>query len=304
MDILNRETREFSFSASLEQESMRLWVMDYRAEDPLTLLNFLKELGLRRGVGKIILPVRTKDLKKMQGNGFVLEGSIQGYYNGSDAHFLAAYLLPERGFSDIFDREMKMLHDIMRRTRKAYAPLPDSFILRRAEKSDCTALAELYKSIFSSYPTPVYDPQYVASSIENGDIYMVAYSGRRLIAAAAAEIYRKHDRAEITNCATDLEYRGMGLNTVLINSLEESCQDAGIKCLYSLARASSYGMNFVLHSLGYDYSGTLVNNCHIAGRFEDMNIWVMPDGEKRSEIGFYRGHYRQHDHYRETLRSC
>lgn len=44
---------------------------------------------------------------------------------------------------------------------------------------------------------------------------------------------------------------------------------------FSLVRATSAGMNAALCSLlGYTYHGRLCNNCHIAGGFEDMNLWV------------------------------
>jgi len=44
-------------------------------------------------------------------------------------------------------------------------------------------------------------------------------------------------------------------------------------CLFSLARASSFGMN-LFRRLDYRYRGTLINNCHISGAYEDMNTWV------------------------------
>jgi hypothetical protein len=33
-------------------------------------------------------------------------------------------------------------------------------------------------------------------------------------------------------------------------------------------------MNTALARLGYRFRGRLMNNCHIMGGFEDMNIWV------------------------------
>ena len=32
-------------------------------------------------------------------------------------------------------------------------------------------------------------------------------------------------------------------------------------------------MNRVFYNRGYEMTGTLVNNCHIAGQFEDMHVW-------------------------------
>ena len=33
-------------------------------------------------------------------------------------------------------------------------------------------------------------------------------------------------------------------------------------------------MNAVLHGLGYQYRGRLINNCYIFEKLENMNMWV------------------------------
>ncbi|OPZ80752.1 MAG: N-acetyltransferase YodP [bacterium ADurb.Bin429] len=48
----------------------------------------------------------------------------------------------------------------------------------------------------------------------------------------------------------------------------------GLRSLFTLARATSVGINTAFSRLGYTYNGRLVNNCHIAGDWEDMNLWV------------------------------
>jgi hypothetical protein len=35
-------------------------------------------------------------------------------------------------------------------------------------------------------------------------------------------------------------------------------------------------MTRVFYNRGYVYTGTLVNNCHISGGFEDMHVWCRP----------------------------
>jgi hypothetical protein len=43
--------------------------------------------------------------------------------------------------------------------------------------------------------------------------------------------------------------------------------------LYTISRARSAGMSRVFYNRGYEWTGTLVNNCHISGEFEDMHVW-------------------------------
>jgi len=268
----------FFISGVLEHVSARIWVNEYNAADPAALQNFLKETALQRGMGKIILPAREDDGERLQGNGFVAEGTIEGYYGGTPALFLAAFTRPERGISLGYNAEMEMLKKIHRHKRVEEKKLPAGFTMRLAAKSDCTEMATLFQEVFASYPSPVYDPLYLARAMDKGDIYMLVCRGEKIAAVAAAEMQQDQQRVEITNCATDREFRGMGFNSLLIRRIQRMCLARGTGCLYSLARASSYGMNIVLHRLGYMYRGTLINNCHIAGKFEDMNIWVRPRG--------------------------
>lgn len=60
----------------------------------------------------------------------------------------------------------------------------------------------------------------------------------------------------------------------LIFLIEEELKNNGIYCVYSIARALSFGMNAAFHQLGYTYQGRLTNNCYIFDKLEDMNIWV------------------------------
>jgi hypothetical protein len=59
--------------------------------------------------------------------------------------------------------------------------------------------------------------------------------------------------------------------------LEKHLEDNGIYCVYSIARALSFGMNAVFFQLGYEYRGRLANNCCIFDKIEDMNLWVKTD---------------------------
>jgi hypothetical protein len=67
---------------------------------------------------------------------------------------------------------------------------------------------------------------------------------------------------------------GKGVLSQLIYHLEQELADKGFITLFSLSRALSSGINIALSKHGYDYTGRLVNNCNIMGRFEDMNIRV------------------------------
>ena len=94
-----------------------------------------------------------------------------------------------------------------------------------------------------------------------------------MVAAASAETQPPHRSAEMTDFATLPEQRGAGLAQHLLAALESDMADLGIFNLYTIARARSAGMNRVFYNRGYEWTGTLVNNCHISGSFEDMHVW-------------------------------
>ena len=96
---------------------------------------------------------------------------------------------------------------------------------------------------------------------------------KEAVAAASAEICRRYRNAEMTDFATLPSQRGFGLAQHLLAALEDDMLESSIPNLYTIARARSAGMNRVFYNRGYSRTGTLVNNCHIAGRFEDMHVW-------------------------------
>jgi len=96
----------------------------------------------------------------------------------------------------------------------------------------------------------------------------------KIVSAASADMDYTNLNAEITDCATYPEYRGQGLLSNLVYSLEQDLTQKGFYTLCSLSRAMNPGINSVLFKHGYKYTGRLISNCHICGGFEDMNIWV------------------------------
>lgn len=276
MTLITKQEKEFSFLANLDLHNQRIWLHDYHFREATALRNYLVQFTQEQGLEKIIFPVQSKDLSLLEGNGFVKEGMIEGYFSGQDAHFLTAYTSKKRKTSKHLPAEQQMLEEILAQPARIDFTMPEGFELKKATVEDAQAMAFLFSKVFSSYPSPVFDPLYLTRAMQKGDLYLVVCAEEKLVGIATAEIDWDHSRAELTNCATDPHFRGLGLNTLLLKNLELACLTQQINCLYSLARASSYGMNLVLHRLGYQFRGTLINNCHIAGDYEDMNIWVKP----------------------------
>lgn len=283
MELVQYNDHNFSVQVRKEALSRRLWVTRYEGCSA-ALRSYLTNLALSQGMEKIVFPVRAADALLMAGDGFIEEGRIPGYFKGDDCSFLASYPSLERSFSGTLKEDKRMLREIAGLPRTTKCDKLSDITLRQASKKDAAPLAQLFRSVFDSYPTPVFDPDYLSRSMDRGNIYMLACRDGIIAAAAAAEIDWEQCRSEMSDCATHPDFRGLGLNSALLLKLENECRARGINCLFSLARASSYGMNLVLHRLGYVYEGTLVNNCHIGGGLENMNIWALPYIRQRAVI--------------------
>jgi len=156
-------------------------------------------------------------------------------------------------------------------------PKPNQpYRIRTAGPGDILQMTSVFKRVFETYPSPVFDASYLLEAMSNNVLFKVAEAKNTIVAIASADMDKHNLNAEITDCATLPEHRGNALLATLIMSLEEDLNSKNFKTLYSLSRAVNPGINISLAKLGYSYKGRLINNCHICGGYEDMNIWVKP----------------------------
>lgn len=269
---------DFIMRVCLDWYSLRLRVDDYRG-NIYAIIEEINHLCKRNFFTKAFVKARSEHWHIFLSRGFMLEGVYIGYFRGSDAYCMSFYYADERRISNQWKKEDEILQNVLRLPKKSDRPLlPDSFVLRKAQLEDVPDLARLYGSIFVSYPTPVHDPDYLSSVMEESSLFYIVEKKGKIVSAASAEINFTDYNAEITDCVTLPEFRGHGFMRLLIDVLGEKLRDQKIFNLYSLARAQSYGMNAALYQLGYIYSGRLTQNCRIAGAFEDMCLWVKNGG--------------------------
>ncbi len=229
---------------------------------------------LRKAPGwaeKIILKARRDQVGYLLGQGWVQEAAIPGYFRGEDLFFLVYYLQAHRCRSDHTETEHAIVHRILELERKPVNP--SGTIIRRSTVADAEKLAQLYKTVFAVYPTPMNDPAYLAKTMEGGTVYVHIEQDGRVLSAASAEVNRKFANAEMTDCATLASEQGKGYMALLLARLEEILVPEKITCLYTICRAQSFGMNKVFYNLGYQYGGCLINNCNIYSGLENMNVW-------------------------------
>lgn len=259
----------------MDEYNSRIKLMHYNPNDIEGLTRHLEELAQEKDIGKVLIYADPKDIESFEQLGFEQEGEISGFFNGEPAVILSRFIDDNR--SMVKDEQKKdAIVELAEQTDTLDEPpkLEPGFSLRHATPDDAKELAELYRIVFKTYPTPIHDPEYIQKCMNNDVYFTVVVHNGKIVSSASADVFTRYNSAEITDCATHPDYRGKGLLSAIIFDLEKRMKEKGVPNLFSLTRAVSTGMNIVISRHGFEYKGRLIQNSHIAGQFEDMNIWV------------------------------
>ena len=270
------EDKGFDVKLFFDRYNRRLKVVDYTARDYRALAARLGYLAEANDFDKIFLKARRDDWQRFLELGYLLEGILKYYFQGEDAYVLSKFLTPERVACPNLIKETQLIEGLLKSARSFNAkPLPEGYQMLVAGPEHIPQMVRLYRKVFRTYPSPLTHPDYIAQTMQRHVLYRVVLNQRGdVVSAASAEIDEANSNAELTDCATRESERGKGLMYLILAAIEDDLRERGIGTGYTLARAPSVGMNRVFHHLGYEFTGRLVNNCDIAGSFEDMNIWV------------------------------
>ncbi|MCM3595987.1 putative beta-lysine N-acetyltransferase [Metabacillus idriensis] len=263
--------KDYRAEAVLDYFNKRLRIDDYRGKTD-SLLKDASKLASDNRFTKVIVKGKACDITNLLKEQFQLEAIIKNYFHGEDAYFFTKYLSEERRKTDSWTKQDSIITSINEKKKTVHLQSGE-FGFRAADEHDAEKLAELYKAVFEVYPTPLHSSDYLQKTMRDGTIYFLAEKENTIVSAASAEINAAYNNAEITDCATLPEVRKHKLMRSLILLLEQKLCDQGVFCVYSIARAESFGMNAVLHQLDYEYTGRLTNNCVISTDLENMNVW-------------------------------
>ncbi|MFQ5536502.1 MAG: putative beta-lysine N-acetyltransferase [Gemmatimonadota bacterium] len=249
-------------------------------DDPLpALLEQLEALAEAEGYGKIFAKVRGSDFGWMSLHGYRLEALVPGFFDdGEPCAFMSRFLDPHRAESTAVPMLREVLGAALEQPRLERAPEVAGVTVREATPDDLGEVARCYGSVFESYPFPIQDRQHLEAEALRGTRFFVAHKGGRLVAVSSMEPGGANGVVEMTDFATLPQYRGRGLASRLLWTMDEQARTAGTRLAYTIARASSYGMNITFARQGYRYGGTLVNNTQISGSIESMNVWFKAFG--------------------------
>jgi len=250
----------------------RAYLMKLATQDFPGIIGQLERLAADHGYTKIFAKVPGMALKQFLDNGYELEAAIPGFYPEDDCYFLGKYYCQNRKQELEYKQVRTVLATAQQQRLAGKQQLPEGFTCRMAEASDAQAMACVYRTVFASYPFPIFNPEYL-KKIMGTTVFFGVWEEHKLVALASAEMDESSKSVEMTDFATLTACRGHGLALYLLQQMEEEMKTRGMKTFYTIARAYSHGMNITFARNGYTYAGTLTNNTNISGSLESMNIW-------------------------------
>jgi len=255
--------------------NQRIQVLSYEAHDAQLMISDFENKARKVGFGKVFLKAPLSDQARFEEAGMCAEATIEDYFDGQPAVVMSLFLNEERRQRPYAEDQDAIMEKIRERPANSSVPaLPEGYQMFSGGLHDAQEIARLYGEVFASYPFPITDPDYITSTMKSNVLYRIVRDSKgTLVGAASAEISPKLHNAEMTDFATLPSQRGLGLAQHILAALENDMAERDILNLYTIARARSAGMNRVFYNRDYELTGTLVNNCHIAGQFEDMHVW-------------------------------
>lgn len=268
------ENDHYYMNVCFDHFNKRIRIDDYRGNLPL-IAEYIIKTATKQHYSKAIIYTRREHVHVFVEKGFLLEAIFEGFFHGSHAYALTMYFEEDRKHNDYWVKEDEILHKVLKdKAEKSNESLLEGFNIRKGSPSDAEDLANLYNKVFKIYPTPLNNPDYIREVMSKDTIFYCIENKDGLVSAASACMNDQYYHAEITDCATLPSFRKLGLMRHLIIELEKEMKEKRIFCVFSIARALSFGMNAVLKQLNYKYKGRMTNNCYIFDKLEDMNVWV------------------------------
>ena len=206
-------------------------------------LEKIKDFASVNQAGKILCNTVLSEVKLFTQAGFCIEGKIDGFFKGEDAYCVSYFMDSKRRISESPEQKDKVIAQCFMPNNRHTAGGNNTlfYSIRTATQSDIGEIVALFSTVFSTYPTPVYDEEYIRQTMNGKILYKVAESEGKIIGMASADMDMENMNAEMTDCATYPDYRGKGVLSNIICELEAELKNRSFITLYSLSRAVNCG---------------------------------------------------------------
>jgi putative beta-lysine N-acetyltransferase len=253
----------------------RVYLIKLQPQDLPGIIPQLDAIARKNGYEKVLAKVPGKHKGLFREEAYDPEAMVPKFFRDQDdAFFMAKYFSQQRKVMVDGDRIEEILSlASSREKKKTRSKIAANQTFHRCQAADAPEMSRLFKTVFQTYPFPVFDPQFLIKSMNGHTPYFCVRKNGRIIAVAASEMDHENRCVEMTDFATLSEYRGQSLASYLLREMEKEMARQGMKTFFSIARSLSPAMNITLSNYGYTFGGTLINSTNISGRIESMNVW-------------------------------
>ncbi len=264
------------FAIQFGKLSDRVYLLDYLEKYDRLLLENINVLARYHNYSKIIIKAGKDAAARLEKDGFACEGKVEGYHRGQqDAFFMVKYLNPRR-----YEHDKTALKQVLEKSGRLQednpGSLPSQYQIRLLKLQDVPEMAALFKRVFTTYPFPIFEEEYLRETMGDNCIYLGVFFQEKLVGISNCETTKEHLACEMTDFAIDECHRGQKLARHLLLAMENRLREMNFKTVYTIARSASLPMNATFKKSGYIYGGTLINNTQISGSIESMNIYYKP----------------------------
>lgn len=259
------------------KNSDRVYLMKLSEKDRSDIIGNMENLACKNGYSKIIAKIPASLRDYFTTNGFTDEAHIGNLFKGEeDCCFLSKYFTPER--KELADEDRCEIFEIIKlckeKTLTAKTPkLKEGFCIEPLGEEHISQITQVYKEVFKSYPFPIFDPDYIFKTMKDDVDYYGILKDDKIVALSSSEMDLENLNTEMTDFAALPEYRGYNLSYHLLEEMEKSARNKGIKTAYTIARSKNAGINTIFAKRFYTFGGILINNTNICGNIQSMNVW-------------------------------
>jgi len=274
-NLLDRIIEFNNSTIQYEENNNRAYLVKLSNMTVDLVIPYIENLAKENHLGKIFCKVPENSISHFLANGYTVEAKVPHFYNAEENCLFASKFTNQQReiLSPEELREIASNLELAKSKANSFQQeIDDSIRFKVLDKKELDKAAKLYKSVFETYPYPVYDAKYLESTLDR-IMYFGAFLNGRLISCSAAEMNLEEKNVKMTDFATDKEFLGKGIGSELLKIMERVMRTKEISTAYSITRAFSKGINITFAKNGYKYSGTLKNDVNIAGKIESMNVW-------------------------------
>ena len=162
---VEKSAQELEVKFLVDFINKRLKIIKYRCNDYDMLCREIDRMAKKYNLTKILLTAKEDDWQKFFVRDFILESLHPALFSGQPGYHMSQFTSIDRLKSDVYFLEKNILKKIQESYPHKLKKIADAYIIDNVKDNDINQLLNLYKTVFTTYPTPINDREYLKKSL-------------------------------------------------------------------------------------------------------------------------------------------